>query len=187
MTDLRVIDGKANEPPACTIIPAAARFATRRKTPATLPCGPGEVIDAIPALIEAQPAWTVEDAHRTYCPEMKLLPFVVMAEDAGPCENAINYWCDEATKHGHVDHKRGRLYAQLTLKAIKASAAKAKRTRTAAPLYLEHIFAAIIDDAIERRRKGGKGSRTMSSTVNGFLRELSAHICGQEDELPSAS
>jgi hypothetical protein len=90
--------------------------------------------------------------------------------------------------HGAVDRPRADTAAsRLTQKAIKTSAAKAKRTRTAAPFYLERIFAATVDDAIERRRKGGKGRGTMSSNVNGFLREMSAHICGQEDELPPVS
>jgi hypothetical protein len=120
---------------------------------------------------------------------MKLLPFVVMREGANPCENAINYWCDEPTKHGGVDHKRGRLYAQLTVKAIKTSAGEVTAgRRTAAPHYLERIFAAIVDDAIERRRKGGKGSRrNITATADGFLRELALYICDQEDQLPPAT
>jgi hypothetical protein len=151
-----------------TVILAANRFIARRTTEAW--------------------ARAVADMHRLHCPEMKMLPFVAMRKDASPCENAINYWCDEPTHHSGVDHKRGRLYAQLTVKAIQSSVSKANGSRSAAPHYLERIFAAIVDDAIERRRRGGKHSRTnITSTVDGFLRELSHYICGQEDHLPPAT
>jgi hypothetical protein len=65
------------------------------------------VIDAIAARIKLRP-WTDEQLHGLWCPEMKMLPFVAMPENAKANDKAINYWCDEPTKHGHVDHKRGR-------------------------------------------------------------------------------
>jgi hypothetical protein len=116
--------------------------------------------------------WTEAEIRRVFGPSIKRLPFVAMKEDAKSwCDNALNYWCDEPTKHGHVDFKRGVLYAELTLKAIKKDGT--------CPRYLEHILEAIIDDAIERRRKGGKKSRTnRTSTVHGFVHKLSEHICG---------
>jgi hypothetical protein len=168
------------------VIDATDRFAGdpgrfRRRLPAELPAN---VLDAIPALSERP--WTIEEVRALYCPAIKLLPFVVMEEGASAADKAVNYWCDEPTKHAHVDYKRGRVYAQLLLKAIEDDRPK-HRPMFHAPRYLERIFEAMIDDAIERRRKGGKGSRTnVSSTVSGFLRGLSHHICGVKDPLGPA-
>jgi hypothetical protein len=164
------------------VIDATDRFAgdpglLRRKIAIDWDNLPENAINAMPRFDKP---WSEAKVRRAYGPSIKMLPFVAMKEDAKSwCDNPLNYWCDEPTKKGHVDFRRGVLYAELTLKAIKKDGA--------CPHYLERIFEAIIDDAIERRRKGGKGSRTnRTSTVHGFLHKLSQHICGSiTPDLPS--
>jgi hypothetical protein len=150
-------------------------------------CWPGEFPpNVINAVGKFERPWTLEDLRARFCPAMKLLPFVVMQEDASLTDHPLNWWCDEPTKHSHVDFKRGRVYAQLLLKAIKADLPNNRASD--AVFYLERIFAAMVDDAIRRRLKGGKGSRlNISSTVSGFLSEISRYICGVPDPLEPAA
>jgi hypothetical protein len=164
---------------ADTVINAANRFAG----------DPGRLRRPLPDLEEAAPdkvaqlpqkEWSEEDIRAIFCPELKMLPFIVMKE-SNPCANAELYWHDEPSKHGHVDYKRGHDYALLTLEAIDRDRPVHRRAY-AAPTYLEHIFEAMINDAIERRRKGGKGSRTnLTSSMRGFLDEITRRICDKQD------
>jgi hypothetical protein len=149
---------------------------------------PNNVIDALPIMqAKWDSAWTIEDLRALDCPSIKMLPFVAMEEGARTCDNAVNYWHDEPTKHAHTDFKRGRVYAQLLLKAIEADRPTHRRAYSA-PRYLERIFAAMINDAIKRRLKGGKGSRTnITSAMDGFLYGISHHICGLKDPLVPAA
>jgi hypothetical protein len=120
---------------------------------------------------------TEGEVRAVFCPSINQLPFVLMKEGGNPLERAKSYWHDEPSNHGGVDHRRGRTYAQLFIKAVERDRPAGRRVG-AAPCYLEAIFAAMIDDAFERRRKGGKGSRTtLTSAMAGFLRELADHIC----------
>jgi hypothetical protein len=86
-----------------------------RPLPTELPANAIECMDRF------QPPWTEEDIRAIHCPEIKLLPFVAMKDGEGdnPCRNAECYWCDEPSGNGHVDYKRGCVYAQLTIKAIE--------------------------------------------------------------------
>jgi hypothetical protein len=134
---------------------------------------PDNVMDC---MTRFQRPYTEEDSRAIYCPEIKLLPFVILKEDENPCRPAECYWCDEPSGEGHVDYKRGRAYAQLTIKAIQRD--RPRYRPYAAPHYLQSIFEAMVNDALERRRRGGKGSRTtITSAMSGFLQELSDHIC----------
>jgi hypothetical protein len=100
---MKHVSGTVTELPGCSVILAAHRF-TRRKTSAPSVQSSAEVIDAIPAMGKAQP-WTsagyapfeniADVMHQVYCPETNFSPFVVMAQNAGPCEIAIYYWFDD--------------------------------------------------------------------------------------------
>src|ERR1700737_3892841 len=76
--------------------------------------------NTINAMSRLQKPWSEAKIRRAYGPSIKMLPFVAMKEDAKSwCDNALNYWCDEPAQKGHVDFRRGVLYAELTLKATK--------------------------------------------------------------------
>jgi hypothetical protein len=102
-------------------------------------------------------------------PEIMQLPFVTRIEGRDG-EFNINFW-NVQSSDGIDDIKRGRKYAKLTIAALgNAKYASVYRA-------LEMMFEAIVTDAIARRAKGGKGSRTnITSVGNGFLSELSKFI-----------
>ena len=143
---------------------------------------PKSVIDLLS--IRAKRKWTAEGARAFYCPAMKGLPFVAPKELGGNvCAGVGSYhwWSDEPTELGHGDHNRGRVYARLLIRAIEEDRPlqnpRASRGFSA-PWFLEKIFEAMIEDAVRRRTKGGKRSRTaLTPTMDGFLRELSLRIC----------
>ena len=158
-----------------TVIDATDRFPGdpgywHRPLPVELPA------NAIDCMSTFKRELTEEDVRAIFCPEIKLLPFIVMKEGENPCRNAECYWHDEPSGEGHVDSKRGAVYAQLTIKAIQRD--RPRYRPYAAPHYLKQIFEAMVNDALERRRRGGKGSRTtITPAMSGFLNELSEHIC----------
>jgi hypothetical protein len=149
------------------------------------------LLDGVADLMRlSEKPWTEADIRASYCPEIKKLPFIGMKEGLNnACENAELYWCDEPTKHGHHDYKRGRTYALLTIEAIERDRPKTGQRRAyAGSHYLAQIFEAMITDAIDRRRKGGIGSRkALTSTMDGFLYELSRAFCGADPERPHVS
>jgi hypothetical protein len=122
--------------------------------------------------------WTEEEVRAYFCPTIKMLPFVVMQSD-NPLKNATCYWHDEhgSSQRGYEDVKRGRTYAQLFIQAVERDR-PTYRSVYAAPRYLEAILTAMVNEALERRRKGGKGSRTtFTGAMTGFMVELTEHIC----------
>jgi len=122
-----------------------------------------------------------------FCPAIKLLPFVAMKEGARVCDRAVNWWNDEPTKQGGGDHHRGRVYARLLLKAIDDSRPTKGNKGFGAPRFLEQIFEGMLEDAVRRRIKAGRRSRsTLTPTMDGFLREISLHICRVESHTSPA-
>jgi len=144
---------------------------------------PNSVIDLLS--IRAKRKWTAEEVRAFYCPAMKGLPFVAPKELGGNvCAGIGSYhwWSDEPTELSHGDHHRGRVYAWLLVRAIEEDRPlqnpQASRDFFGTPRFLEMIFATMIEDAVRRRLKGGKNSRKpLTPTMDGFLRELSLHIC----------
>jgi hypothetical protein len=79
------------------------------------------------------------------------MPFVTLHDDGSPAT-----WCNDVpTKGGikaiHADRRRGEASADMLVDALVADDAKG-----CIPLWL--VINAIVDDAIKRRAKGGKGS-----------------------------
>jgi hypothetical protein len=125
-----------------TIIDAAERFAKKPLPPAV------------------DPLWTrtPEETRAMLAPSVKALPFVSSqwANDYWP--EAM--WTDVPTDDHRTDRERGKHYAALTIGALVADQCNHGRV-------LAVIFEAIVNDAIRRRAKGGKGSRTMPGAVHG--------------------
>ena len=90
---------------------------------------------------------------------------------SSPRAGATNYWNDVPTGNGRNDFRRGKQYAALTIKAMIADGC--------ASWYLEKIIHAIVVDAVARRAKGGKHSRTLPPAVDGFIHELSGQFCAR--------
>ena len=114
-----------------------------------------------------------------FCPSVKALPFVSAEwkNDYWP----ESMWADVPTSNYSADHKRGKDFANLTLGAMMAD-------RPAHGRALQLIFELIIEDAIRRRAKGGKGSRTMPAAAHGYLEGLANFIVAQcrRDDPPAA-
>jgi hypothetical protein len=133
---------------------------------------PGSVISAserFAAPKELAP-WTREEAARYCMPTVKALPFVTLAEGQSSWDGCkgVDFWKVEALDDGRADHHRGRDYARQTIEAIRADDAR---------WAIESILRAIVQDAVKRAKKGGKGSRrTISSCADGFLWELSKQV-----------
>lgn len=111
--------------------------------------------------------WTVEEMRRDFHPTVNSLPFITRSNDANPFSRVVSFWNDTPTGNG--DHARGRHYANLLVAAMAADRCGGRP--------LEQIISAIIDDGMARRKKGGRGSRSMTPTVDGFLRELGRLVC----------
>jgi hypothetical protein len=133
----------------------------------------------IPARVD--PLWTrtPDETRAMFCPSVKTLPFVSTEwrNDYWPA----SMWVDVPTDDYQADRERGRVFAAMTIAAICADH----------PIIqpLQIIFHAIVDDAIRRRAKGGKGSRTLPGAVDGFLEGLGKFIesqCRQHSAPPSA-
>ena len=107
-----------------------------------------------------------------FWPSVKARPFVSREwKNSWPKK----MWAYVPTGNYAVDSERGKLFATLTISAMIAdSAAIADQ-----PFHhraLELIFKSIIEDAIRRKAKGGKGSRLMSAAVHGYLETLAKFI-----------
>ena len=118
------------------------------------------------------------DADQAYlarlfaAPAYKALPFVTLKKEeertGGYCD-AETYWNDVPTDDQHADHKRGVAYAQMAVAAIDADQCLLAR---GLELTFEHIFL----DAVRRREKGGKYSRSMPPAAHAFLGEIAKVI-----------
>jgi hypothetical protein len=136
------------------IIDAAARFARK-----TVPAG-------------VDPLWTrtPEETRALFAPSVKTLPFVSVEwkNDYWP----ESMWTDVPTDDWRADRERGEHFARLTIGALMAD-------RCSHSVALAAIFQAIVNDAIRRRVKGGKGSRVMLGAVHGYLEELADFIVSE--------
>jgi hypothetical protein len=146
--------------PAANVIEAAARF--------TAPRPRRSVVTA--SVIEADfraARWTPEKLRRIVGPSLKRLPFV--SKKAGSSRAGVKrYWNDAPTGDGRADFKRGKKHAALTVEAM---------TGDGCAWYLERIIEAIVLDAVARKAKGGRYSRSLPPAVDGFIHELSRRIC----------
>jgi hypothetical protein len=111
---------------------------------------------------------TAEKLRRTFGPSGKRLPFVTM-KGGNPSASVTSYWNDAPTENGRDDFKRGKKYAALTIEAMTADGC--------ASWYVEKIIQAIVADAASRKADGGKHSRTLPPSANGFIHELSRQFC----------
>ncbi len=118
--------------------------------------------------------WTPEKLRRMFGLSVKRLPFVTMKG-----ARAASYWNDAPTGNGRDDFKRGKKYAALTIEAMTADGC--------ASWYLEKIIQAIVADAVSRKVKGGKHSRTLPPAVDGFIHELSRQFCATITSIQPAS
>lgn len=121
--------------------------------------------------------WTPEKLRRTLGPSVMRLPFITM-KGGHPRAGATAYWNDVPTKNGRDDFKRGKEYAALTIEAMTADGCA---------WYLEKIIEAIVADAVSRKAKGGKHSRTLPPAVDGFIHELSRQFCEKITGIQPAS
>jgi hypothetical protein len=137
------------------VISLAARFAKKPMPPSTDP---------------DDSRWTPDELRAMFVPSVKALPFV-----SAEWHNEYwpeSMWVDVPTDDWRADRERGKHFAKLTIAALIADRPNHGRA-------LEIIFEAIVNDAIRRRAKGGKGSRTMLGAVDGYLGELADFITGQ--------
>jgi len=109
-----------------------------------------------------------EKVRRRVGPSVKRLPFVTV-KGGSRRARAVSYWNDVPTRNGRDDFKRGKKYAALTIEAMTADGC--------ASWYLEKIIEAIVADAVSRKVRGGKHSRTLPPAVDGFIHELSRKFC----------
>jgi hypothetical protein len=119
----------------------------------------------------------IEHQDRAYlaqifaAPAYMALPFVTLKKDTdglGAWSEGESYWNDVPTDDGCADHERGRAYAQMAIAALASDCRSARGLE----LTLEHMFL----DAVRRREKGGKYSRSLASAARAFLNELARHI-----------
>jgi len=135
------------------IIDAAERFAKK-----PMPTG-------------VDPLWTrtPEETRSLYAPSVKSLPFASVGKNEFGWPDT--FWADVPTNDYQADRERGRQFAKLTIAAIIAD--------QATPRPLEAIFESIVEDAIRRKAKGGKGSRTLPGAVDGYMEALADFITSQ--------
>jgi hypothetical protein len=157
------IDDVADSVPTPNVIRVGERFMAHRPTTTAM------TATVIRPDFKAAP-WRPETTRRTVAPSVRRLPFVTINCDS-PCASATNYWNDVPTGNGRDDFRRGKQYAALTIKAMTVDGC--------ASWYLEKIIHAIVVDAVARRAKGGKHSRTLPPTVDGFIHELSRQFCAR--------
>jgi hypothetical protein len=93
-----------------------------------------------------------------------------------------NCWNDKPTKNGACDHARGRRYAKMMLSAMQRNSdahGNSKTGNVVSARALDEILESMICDAVARQKKGGHGSRTgITSTMKGFLWEMTRYIAG---------
>jgi hypothetical protein len=146
--------------PAANVIEAAARFTAPRPKKNVVTAS---VIKADFRAADRRP----KQPRRVVGPTLARLPFVtpkVGRSRAG----AKRYWNDEPTGNGREDFKRGKKHAALAIEAM---------TTDGCAWYLEKIIEAIVIDAVSRKSKGGRHSRTLPPAVDGFIHELSRRLC----------
>lgn len=124
--------------------------------------------DRLTAQSEHRKEWTIADVRRIHAPAFTALPFVTRKEVSDKLSQAISFWNDIPSGDGMSDYKRGRIFAGMVVDAIATDQCGSRP--------LERAFEAIILDAVARRVKGGKHSRTLPPAVDGFLLELSKVI-----------
>jgi hypothetical protein len=156
--------------PAPNVIEAAERFRARRPTAAV---GSASIIRP-----DFKAGYrTAEKLRRPRQPSLERLPFVTM-KGGNPAAGATSYWNDIPTGNGRDDFKRGKKYAALAIEAMTADGCA---------WYLEKIIEAMVVDAVSRRAKGGKHSRTLPPAVDGFIHELSRRFCTKTSGIAPAS
>lgn len=110
-------------------------------------------------------------AQHFAAPAFKALPFVTLKEPeerTGGFGDGSSWWNDAPTDNCCADYRRGKAYAQMAVAAIAVDACHVR----ALELVFEHIYL----DAIRRREKGGKYSRSMPNAAQGFLSEIAKVI-----------
>jgi hypothetical protein len=124
---------------------------------------------------QSEPALDPDQAYLArlfYIPAYKSLPFITLKEPrerTGTYNDASSYWNDVPTDDQLADRARGIAYAQMAVAAIEADQCRVCR---GLELTFEHIYR----DAIRRREKGGKYSRSMPQASVAFLGEIARTI-----------
>jgi hypothetical protein len=117
------------------------------------------------------------------------LPFVGPAPplraDGRGWHGSQNCWNDVPTDSDKDDFARGVRYAKKTIALMHAHATDYdghKLALSISAIDLERIIESMIRDGIARGKKGGKHSRTLTtSAMSGFLHELTRHVAGIRD------
>ena len=152
---------------SATIIDAKLRFTKQRENAKTIRDATEKEAARQVAIAKAEAeGWTLERLRRNFGPSLNELPFVELANDGSVTKMARNYWIDM----GKESYQEGRDRADLTIAAIYADYG-------GGGYKLQRIFEGIIRNTIARRARGGRGSRRMSATADGFLDGLSRFIC----------
>lgn len=115
------------------------------------------------------PPRTLDQVRACFAPSVKALPFAGGRRDEHGWPET--FWNDVPTVDPRADYKRGEHFAEMTIAALMVDYCGANP--------LGRIFDSIIDDAVKRRVKGGKGSRTMPYAVHGYLSVLSDFIANR--------
>jgi hypothetical protein len=145
------------------VIDAAERFAKKKPLPTNgRPWSSTEEAQVLSALGRYQRA--------ALQPSMKTLPFVSPTWQNEYWPDSM--WADVPTNNYKDDCERGKKNAALTIGAMLADNAADGR-----PLGV--IFESMVENATQRRAKGGKGSRTLPGAVCGYLEALSEFIASQ--------
>jgi hypothetical protein len=134
----------------------------------------------LPSEATVDPLWTrgnPNEFRSMFLPSVKALPFV--SEEWKNEYWPECMWVDEPTDDYCADMDRGRHFARLTISALMAD-------RPKHGVALEKIFEAIVNDAIRRRAKAGKGSRSLPAAVRGYLDQLAEFIASECRQVPQA-
>ena len=119
----------------------------------------------------------VEHQDRVYLaqafasPADMALPFVTLKKDTdglGAWSEGESYWNDVPSDDLLADNKRGCAYAEMAIAALASDSRSARGLE----LTLEHMFL----DAVRKREKGGKYSRSLAPAAYAFLGKLAGHI-----------
>jgi hypothetical protein len=131
---------------------------------------------------ESEPQLTADETYLArlfYGPAFIALPFVTLKkkeERKGGFGDAETYWNDVPTDDACADNVRGRAYAKMAVAAINADKCHVPR---GLQLTFEHIFL----DAVRRREKGGKYSRSLTPAAYAFLNEIAKVIDGRAKDI----